>query len=98
MPSVSAQSLGALRSGWSTTVDDCAISGGWTSDGEEFVVADAAGGVTVFDGKRGDLKWAKKQVHKGGSLATAVHPSEKKFETTGQYVPLIICNSAKTDK
>ena len=98
MPSVSAQSLGALRSGWSATVDDCAISGGWTSDGEEFVVADAAGGVTVFDGKRGDLKWAKKQVHKGGSLATSVHPSEKKFATTGQDGQLIIWNAAETEK
>ena len=56
MSGVSAQSMGALRSGWSATVDDCAISGGWTADGEEFIVADAAGGVTVFDGKRGDLK------------------------------------------
>ena len=50
MSGVNAQSLGALRSGWSASVDDCAISGGWTSDSEEFVVAVAAGGVTVFDG------------------------------------------------
>ena len=90
MSGVSAQSMGALRSGWSATVDDCAISGGWTSDGEEFIVADAAGGVTVFDGKRGDLKWAEKQVHNSGALATSIHPSGKKFVTTGQDGQLII--------
>ena len=57
---MNAQSLGSLRTGWSATLDDCALSGGWTSEGNEFAVVDAAGGVSVFDGKRGDLIWAKK--------------------------------------
>ena len=52
---MNAQSLGSLRTGWSATLDDCALSGGWTSEGNEFAVVDAAGGVSVFDGKRGDL-------------------------------------------
>ena len=62
MSSVNAQSLGSLRTGWSVTLDDCALSGGWTSEGNEFAVVDAAGGVSVFDGKRGDLIWGKKNV------------------------------------
>ena len=57
---MNAQSLGSLRTGWSVTLDDCALSGGWTLEGNEFAVVDAAGGVSVFDGKRGDLIWAKK--------------------------------------
>ena len=64
------QSLRSLRMGWSATLDDCALSGGWTSDGNEFAVVDAAGGVSVFDGKRGNLIWAKKNVHDHGALAT----------------------------
>ena len=47
---MNAQSLGSLRNGWSATLDDCAISGGWTSEGNEFAVVDAAGSVSVFDG------------------------------------------------
>ena len=67
---MNAQSLGSLRTGWSAILDDCALSGGWTSEGNEFAVVDAAGGMSVFDGKRGDLIWEKKNVHDGGALAT----------------------------
>ena len=44
---MNAQSLGSLRTGWSVTLDDCALSGGWTLEGNEFAVVDAAGGVSV---------------------------------------------------
>ena len=94
---MNAQSLGSLRTGWSATLDDCALSGGWTSEGNEFAVVDAAGGVSVFDGKRGDLIWAKKNVHDGGALATSVHPSKSKFATTGQDGRLIIWNLLEPD-
>ena len=97
MSSVNAQSLGSLRTGWSATLDDCALSGGWTSEGNEFAVVDAAGGMSVFDGKRGDLIWAKKNVHDGGALATSVHPSKSKFATTGQDGRLIIWNLLEPD-
>ena len=72
-------------------------SGGWTSEGNEFAVVDAAGGVSVFDGKRGDLIWEKKNVHDGGALATSVHPSKSKFATTGQDGRLIIWNLLEPD-
>ena len=94
---MNAQSLGSLRTGWSVTLDDCALSGGWTLEGNEFAVVDAAGGVSVFDGKRGDLIWAKKNVHDGGALATSVHPSKSKFATTGQDGRLIIWNLLEPD-
>ena len=94
---MNAQSLGSLRTGWSATLDDCAISGGWTSEGNEFAVVDAAGSVSVFDGKLGDLIWTKKQVHDGGALATSVHPSKSKFATTGQDGRLIIWNLLEPD-
>ena len=97
MSSVNAQSLGSLRTGWSAILDDCALSGGWTSEGNEFAVVDAAGGMSVFDGKRGDLIWAKKNVHDGGALATSVHPSKSKFATTGQDGRLIIWNLLEPD-
>ncbi len=94
---MNAQSLGLLRTGWSVTLDDCALSGGWTLEGNEFAVVDAAGGVSVFDGKRGDLIWAKKNAHDGGALATSVHPSKRKFATTGQDGRLIIWNLLEPD-
>ena len=91
------QSLRSLRMGWSATLDDCALSGGWTSDGNEFAVVDAAGGVSVFDGKRGNLIWAKKNVHDHGALATSVHPCKSEFATTGQDGRLIIWNLLEPD-
>ena len=94
---LNAQSIGSLRTGWSATLDDCALSGGWTSEGNEFAVVDAAGGVSVFDGKRGDLIWAKKNAHDDGALATSVHPSKSKFATTGQDGRLIIWNLLEPD-
>jgi WD40 repeat protein len=75
---------GVLRSGWSSSVDDYAISGGWTHDGERLVVADSAGGVYVFNGKSGDIIWSLKEVHEGGALAISIHPSGEQFATAGQ--------------
>ena len=69
---------------WHSLVKDYAISGGWTFDGKEFVVTDALGGVYVFNGDSGNLIWSKTNAHNNGSLATAIHPSENKFLTTGQ--------------
>ena len=91
------QSIRSLRMGWSATLDDCALSGGWTSDGNEFAVVDAAGGVSVFDGKRGNLIWAKKNVHDHGALATSFHPCKSEFATTGQDGRLIIWNLLEPD-
>ena len=46
---------GILRRGWSASVDDYAISGGWSLGGETLMVADASGGIFAFDGKSGDV-------------------------------------------
>ena len=46
---------GILRRGWTASVDDYAISGGWSLGGEALMVADAAGGIFAFDGKSGDV-------------------------------------------
>ena len=75
---------GVLRPGWSAAVDDYAIAGGWTRRGEALVVADAAGGVHMFDGKSGARAWAQQGAHDGGVLAMAMHPSGNAFATAGQ--------------
>ena len=61
---------GVLRRGWSATVGDYAIAGGWTQGGEALVVGDAAGGVYAFDGKSGATRSGRSPtVHDGGVLA-----------------------------
>jgi WD40 repeat protein len=81
---------GAFRNGWSAFVNDYAISGGWLPDGEAIVVADAAGGVTVFNRKSGEVKWSRKDIHDGGLLAISVHPNGQKFATVGQDGRILI--------
>ena len=75
---------GVLRRGWSASVGDYAIAGGWTLHGEALVVGDAAGGVYAFDGKSGASAWARQEAHDGGVLAMAIHPSGTAFATAGQ--------------
>ena len=59
-----------LRSGWKAYVNDYAISGGWNFNGEALIICDAAGGIYVFDGTSGKMKWSQGQVHEGGILST----------------------------
>ena len=66
---------GILRRGWTASVDDYAISGGWSLGGEALMVADASGGIFAFDGKSGDVLWSQQKVHEGSGLATS-NPSE----------------------
>ena len=75
---------GVLRPGWSASVGDYAIAGGWALDGEALVVGDVAGGVYAFDGKSGASAWARREAHDGGLLAMAIHPSGAAFATAGQ--------------
>ena len=75
---------GVLRRGWSVTIDDYAIAGGWTKDGAAFAVGDTVGGVYAFDGKSGTLMWSHPAAHEGGLLAVSMHPNLPKFATTGQ--------------
>ncbi|MYE22573.1 MAG: hypothetical protein F4Y01_01275 [Gammaproteobacteria bacterium] len=85
MPGLNAASAtGVLHRGWSATVDDYAIAGGWSRRGETLVVADAAGGVHAFDGKSGASAWTGHVAHDGGALAMAIHPTANTFATAGQ--------------
>ena len=96
MPGLNADSAtGVLRRGWSATVDDYAIAGGWTRRGEALVVADAAGGVHSFDGKSGASAWAGHVAHDGGVLAMAIHPSENTFATAGQDGRILVWGAAE---
>ena len=99
MPDVSdvsaSKSKGVLRQGWSASVGDYAIAGGWTLQGEALVVGDAAGGVYAFDGKSGASLWAKQEAHDGGVLAVAIHPSETAFATAGQDGRILVWDVAE---
>ncbi len=75
---------GILRSGWVGSADDYAIDGGWAWGGEVFVVGDAAGSVTAFEGKSGKTLWKHAEAHDGGLLALAVHPDSGVVATAGQ--------------
>ena len=75
---------GVLRRGWSAAVGDYAIAGGWSLRGEGLVVGDTAGGVYAFNGKSGEIIWARRGIHEGGVLAMAIHPSGTRFATAGQ--------------
>lgn len=70
--------------GWHSLVNDFAISGGWTFDGNALVICDALGGVYVYEGDSGKQIWSKINAHDNGALATSIHPLENKFLTTGQ--------------
>ena len=81
---------GVLRVGWSEQVADYAIAGGWTSNGEELIVGDSAGGVSGFEGKSGTLKWSQSAGHRDGVLAISMRPNSKEFVSAGQDGRLII--------
>ena len=95
---MSNQTKGMLRNGWSSSVGDYPISGGWTSDGESFIVLDAAGSITVFNGKSGTINWSLDTMHGDGGLATAIHPSGRKFATAGQNGKIMIWNSGESSE
>ena len=84
-----------MRQGWSAEVGDYAIAGGWTVGGEALVVANAAGGVYVFDGRSGAGAWARQEAHEGGVLAMAMHPSGTAFATAGQDGRVLIWGAAE---
>ena len=86
---------GVLGPGWSGSVDDYAIAGGWTARGEALVVGDAAGGVYAFEGESGATIWAQRGVHEGGVLAVAVHPNRPLFATAGQDGRILVWSAAE---
>ena len=86
---------GVLRPGWSASVDDYAIAGGWTLRGEALVVGDSAGGVYAFDGRSGKTLWAQRGVHEDGLLALAMHPNRPAFATAGQDGRVLVWSAAE---
>ena len=87
-------SRGVLRQGWSASVGDYAIAGGWLLGGEALMVGDAEGSVYAFNGKSGATSWARRGVHEGGLLAMAVHPGGTTFATAGQDGRVLIWTAA----
>ena len=88
-------SRGVLRQGWSASVGDYAIAGGWSLGGEALMVGDAEGSVYAFAGKSGATSWARRGVHEGGLLAMAVHPDGATFATAGQDGRVLIWSAAE---
>ncbi len=86
---------GVLDRGWSATVGDYAIAGGWVLGGAALVVGDAQGGVYGFDGKSGAAVWERRQVHEDGLLAMAIHPSGTELATAGQDGRVLIWSAAE---
>ncbi|MEC7540413.1 MAG: PQQ-binding-like beta-propeller repeat protein, partial [SAR324 cluster bacterium] len=86
---------GILRRGWTSSVDDYAISGGWSLGGEVLMVADASGGIFAFDGKSGEVLWSQKEIHDGSGLATSIHPSGTKFATAGKDGKVLVWDVSK---
>jgi len=86
---------GVLNRGWSASVGDYAIAGGWTRSGEALVVADAAGGIYAFEGKSGARAWVCQESHDGGLLDMAIHPSGTSFATAGQDGRVLVWGVAK---
>ena len=75
---------GILREGWSATVDDYAIAGGWGHNGEVLVIGDVSGGVFAFEGTSGTSIWKHSQIHDGGLLSIDIHPNGEIFASSGQ--------------
>ena len=86
---------GVLRRGWSGVVGDYAIAGGWSLRGKELVAGDTGGGIYAFDGESGTTLWAQCEVHEGGVLSAAIHPSGRMFTTGGQDGRVLIWDSAE---
>ena len=85
---------GVIRQGWSVSVGDYPIAGGWILRGESLVIGDTAGSVYAFDGKSGATAWAHHEVHEGGVLAASVHPGGTAFATAGQDGRALIWQAA----
>ena len=86
---------GVIRDGWSASVGDYAIAGGWILRGDALVIGDSAGSVYAFDGKSGANRWTDHEVHEGGLLAVAIHPGGTAFATAGQDGRALIWRAAE---
>ena len=85
--------MGVLRSGWQSSVDDYAIAGGWTSDGDLLLVGDAAGSVQALGGRDGRCRWKSDQAHEGGVMDAGMNPVSDTFATAGQDGRIILWRS-----
>ena len=85
---------GVIRRGWSASVGDYPIAGGWILRGEALAIGDTAGSVYAFDSKSGATAWASHEVHEGGVLAVSIHPGGTAFATAGQDGRVIIWSAS----
>ena len=83
---------GVLRAGWSAAVDDYALVGGWSAQGQVFAVGDVSGGLKGLEGTSGKTLWSHTQTHEGGMLAAEVSPSRHQIVTSGQDGRLVVWN------
>ena len=86
---------GVFSRGWFGMAGDYAIAGGWILGGEALVAGDAGGGVYAFDGESGATSWVRREVHDGGVLSVAIHPSGTAFATAGQDGRALIWSAAE---
>ncbi len=84
---------GILKPGWSASVGDYAMAGGWACKGTLLVVGDASGGLYGFEGTSGAIRWQHTQVHEDGLLAMAIHPEGNCVATAGQDGRILIVNA-----
>jgi WD40 repeat protein len=73
-----------LSARWQRAVHEHAIALAWDSSGAALVVGDAAGTVWGFEASSGRPRWRGLQVHEGGVLALAAHPTRPWVVSGGQ--------------
>ena len=95
MSGVTKHPKNTLKHFWKASVNDYALAGGFSVDGNTFIVSDAAGGIFVFNAQSGDLIWSQKNAHKLGALSTAIHPLDNTFVTTGQDGRILFWNTTE---
>ena len=83
---------GALRDGWTATVDDYAIACKWGTNGNVLLVGDVTGGIIAFESSSGKALWRRDRGH-DGLLAIHVHSSGKSFASAGQDGRILIWNT-----
>ena len=74
---------GALRDGWTASVEDYAIACEWGLKGNILLTGDIKGNMYGFESKSGEILWEKNNTH-NNLLAMKIHPDGKTFVSAGQ--------------
>ena len=99
MPDITAFKKGVLRDGWTSAVDDYAISCEWALFGKVLIAGDITGRINGFDGTTGKTLWQLEKSH-DELLAINVHPSGRIFASGGKDGRILLCDAqnGKTNK